>query len=328
MKALLKEIRVEEAVGFVLAHDLTRIVPGESKGPVFRRGHVIREEDIPRLLDIGKRHVYIMELEEGELHENDAAKRLGSALLTEHLQAEDPHEGKVVLRSTIRGLFHVKEKALEQINALGDLVLVTKINGSVVQEGGTVAVVRTIPLVVAEEKVARAEKIIKQFHPLLTVKPFVAMRVGVVTTGSEVLQGRIEDRFGPRVREKLAWYGAEVVGQRIVGDEKEEIQKAIRAFLAEGVDMVICTGGMSVDPDDRTPGAIRGVASEVVAYGLPVLPGSMLMLAYVGKTPVFGLPGCVMYDEKTSFDLLLPRVLAGETISREEIGRLGHGGLL
>jgi molybdenum cofactor synthesis domain-containing protein len=324
----MKEVRVEEAVGMVLAHDLTRIVPGEFKGRVFKKGHVIREEDIPLLLDIGKQHIYILDLKPGELHENDAAIRLSEAIRGDHLAADEPHEGKVTLTSTIRGLLSIDEEALFRINSLGEIAVVTKKSGTVVDPGTKVAGLRSIPLVIAEEKIEQAERIARDVFPLITIKPFTKFRVGVVTTGSEVLTGRIEDRFGPRIREKLAAYGSEVAGQKIVGDQVEDIQAAMQEFLQEGVDMIICTGGMSVDPDDRTPGAIRGLATEVVSYGMPVLPGSMMMFAYIGRVPVFGLPGCVIYDEITSFDLVLPRVLAGETVTREQIAKMGHGGLL
>jgi molybdenum cofactor synthesis domain-containing protein len=324
----LKEVRVEDAIGMVLAHDLTRIVPGECKGRVFKKGHVIREEDIPMLLDIGKQHIYILDLKPGELHEDDAALRLTASIKGDHLSADEPHEGKVTLKSTIRGLLSIDEEALFRINSIGEIAIVTKKSGTVVDPGTKVAGLRAIPLVIEEEKIVQAERIAKEVYPLITVKPFAKYRVGVVTTGSEILTGRIEDRFGPRIREKLTFYGSEVIGQKIVGDQVADIQTAIKDFLAEGVDMIICTGGMSVDPDDRTPGAIRGVATEVVSYGMPVLPGSMMMFAYIDKIPVFGLPGCVIYDDVTSFDLLLPRVLAGETITREQIAKMGHGGLL
>jgi molybdenum cofactor synthesis domain-containing protein len=322
-----REVRVEQAVGMMLAHDLTRIVPGEFKGRAFKKGHVIREEDIPALLDIGKEHIYVLELEEGELHENDAALCMASALCGEHMVYGEPHEGKVVLKSAIQGLLKVAEEPLIRINLIDEIAVVSKRSGIVLEPGDAIAGLRAIPLTIAKEKVEQVESIARE-AAVFEVKPFRKMRVGVVTTGSEVLKGRIEDKFGPVVREKLARFGSEVIEQKIVGDERVDICDAIVEFQQAGADMVICTGGMSVDPDDRTPGAIRAAATEVVSYGMPVLPGSMMMLAYREGMPIFGLPGCVIFDAFTSFDLLLPRVLAGEKVTRAEIAQLGHGGLL
>lgn len=322
-----KEVRVEEAIGMRLAHDLTRIVPGEFKGRAFTKGHVITEADIPGLLNIGKEHIYVLELEEGELHENDAALRMAGVLAGEHMTYDEPHEGKVVLKSSVQGLLKIDKERLLRINMIDEIAVVAKENNTVLEPGDKIAGLRAIPLTIAEEKVADVEKISRESN-VFTVKPFRKLRVGIVTTGSEVLKGRIEDKFGPVVRAKLAHFGSEVIEQKIVGDLMEDIQNTVLDFQAQGADMVICTGGMSVDPDDRTPGAIRRVADEVVSYGIPMLPGSMMMLAYREGMPIFGLPGCVIFDPFTSFDVLLPRVLAGEKVTRIEIAELGHGGLI
>lgn len=324
----MKEVDVRDAVGMWLAHDLTRIVPGEFKGRIFRKGHVIREEDIPTLLDIGKEHIYVLELAPGELHEEEAAIRLARAIKGNHMTATDPNEGKVVLKSAIHGLLKVDAEALFMINSIGKIAVVTKKNNSVVDPDETIATGKAIPLVIQEDPIVQAETIAKMSSPVIEVMPFRQVKVGIVTTGSEVASGRIADQFGPRVRSKLEPFGAVVMGQKIVGDQKTAIQAAIQDFIGQGAEMVLCTGGMSVDPDDRTPGAIHELATEVVSYGMPVLPGSMMMLAYVNEVSVFGLPGAVIYDEITAFDLLLPRVIAGDKICSREIAELGHGGLL
>lgn len=324
----MKEVHVRDAVGMRLAHDLTRIVPGEFKGRIFRKGHVIREEDIPTLLDIGKEHIYVLELAPGELHEEEAAIRLARAVKGNHMTATDPNEGKVVLKSAIHGLLKVDAEALLMVNSIGKLAVVTKKNNTVVQPDETVAAAKAIPLVIREEPIVQAETLAKMSWPVVEVLPFREVKVGIVTTGSEVASGRIADRFGPAMQSKLEPFGAAILGQKIVGDQKEDIQAAIREFIAQGAELVLCTGGMSVDPDDRTPGAIHELATEVVSYGMPILPGSMMMLAYVNEVPVFGLPGAVIYDPITAFDLLLPRVLAGDKIYTREIAELGHGGLL
>ncbi|MBL0389208.1 molybdopterin-binding protein [Tumebacillus sp. ITR2] len=310
-----------------LAHDLTRIVPGVFKGRAFTKGHIIREEDIPELLKIGKEHIYVLELSDGELHEDDAALRMAAVLGGENMTYEDPHEGKVVLKSAIQGLLKVDVKRLMQINLIDEIAVVSRKNNTVLEPGDKICGLRAIPLTVASEKVEAVEKIAREMN-VLTVKEFKSLKVGVVTTGSEVLKGRIQDKFGPVVRAKLEKFGSSVIEQKIVGDAVEDIRTAIEEFHANGADMVICTGGMSVDPDDRTPGAIKAAATQVVSYGMPVLPGSMMMLAYREGMPIFGLPGCVIFDDFTSFDMLLPRVLAGEIVTRAEIAELGHGGLL
>ncbi|KEO81556.1 molybdopterin-binding protein [Tumebacillus flagellatus] len=322
-----KEVRVEDAIGMRLAHDLTRIVPGVFKGRAFTKGHILREEDIPELLKIGKEHIYVLELGADELHEDDAALRMAAVLGGEHMTFEDPHEGKVVLKSAIQGLLKVDIECLTRINSIDEIAVVSRKNNTVLEPGDKICGLRAIPLTVGAEKVEAVEKIAREMN-VFTVKPFRALRVGVVTTGSEVLKGRIQDKFGPVVRAKLEKFGSRVIEQKIVGDAVDDIRAAIEAFHAEGADMVLCTGGMSVDPDDRTPGAIKAAATHVVSYGMPVLPGSMMMLAYREGMPIFGLPGCVIFDEFTSFDMLLPRVLAGETVTRQEIAELGHGGLL
>jgi molybdenum cofactor synthesis domain-containing protein len=322
-----KEVRVEDAIGMRLAHDLTRIVPGEFKGRLFQKGHVIREEDIPALLNIGKEHIYILDLADGELHENDAALRMAEVLGGEQMTYDDPHEGKVVLKSAIQGLLKVDVEQLLRINSIDEIAVVSKKTDTVLEPGDKIAGLRAIPLTIAEEKVAAVEAIARE-QAVFTVKPFRSLKVGIVTTGSEVLKGRIEDKFGPTVREKMARFGSEVLGQLIVGDDVQDIVNAIIEWQERGAELVICTGGMSVDPDDRTPGAIKRAATEVVSYGMPVLPGSMMMLAYRDGMPIFGLPGCVIFDEFTSFDILLPRVLAGEKVTRAEVAALGHGGLL
>lgn len=322
-----REVRVEDAIGMRLAHDLTRIVPGEFKGRAFTKGHMISEQDIPELLKIGKEHIYILELGDDELHENDAALRMAGVLRQKHMRFADPHEGKVVLQSEIQGLLKVDVERLFRINMIDEIAVVAKKNDTVLEPGDKIAGLRAIPLTIAKEKVERVEEIARE-NAIFSIKPFQKLRVGVVTTGSEVQKGRIQDKFGPVVRDKLAHFGSEVIDQKIVGDLLDDIKAAILEFHEQGADMVICTGGMSVDPDDRTPGAIKAAATEVVSYGMPVLPGSMMMLAYHQDMPIFGLPGCVIFDAFTTFDILLPRVLAGEKVTREEIARLGHGGLL
>jgi len=329
---LLREVKVEEAVGLALAHDLTQILPGRFKGRLFRKGHRVTEEDIPKLKDIGKEHLYVMELAEGDLHEDDAALRMAAALAGENLIYGEPHEGKVALKSAIHGLAQVAKPVVDRINAIGDIALATVLNHLVVREGESIAATRAIPLVVPEAKVAEVERIASEYRERegsapLAVRPMRKLRAGLLTTGSEVFHGRIQDKFGPAVVRKLAEYGSEVAEQRFAPDDRETIVGQIHYFLEQGYDMILVTGGMSVDPDDRTPGAIADAGTDIVSYGTPMLPGSMLLFGYLKGVPIFGLPGCVMHDPYTSFDVLLPRVLAGDVIGREDIVGMGYGGL-
>ena len=325
MKAL-KAIAVQDAVGAVLGHDITRIVPGEAKGPIFRKGHVIAPEDIPSLLMVGKEHVYVLTLQQGMVHENEAALRLASAAAGQGLSLSDPVEGKVTLRATQAGLLKVDSERLAALNSLSGIVFATAHTNQQVAPGQVVAGTRVVPLVIEEEKLSRAQKVLEA-GSLIEVKPFRPFKVGMVTTGSEVFHGRIEDRFGPVVRRKFEELGSSVFRQIIVSDDISMCAAAIRELLAQGAEMIVATGGMSVDPDDQTPAGIRQAGGEVVAYGAPVLPGSMFLLAMIGPVPVLGLPGCVMYHKASIFDLVVPRILAGETVSARDIAAMGHGGL-
>ncbi len=326
----MKLIKTEDAVGHVLCHDITQIIPGVVKDAVFRKGHIVRKEDIPVLLSVGKEHLYVWEKREGILHEDEAAKILRDLCLNEGMSATSPKEGKIEILADTEGLLKVDAKRLRAVNALGEMMIATRHGNFPVRRGDRLAAARIIPLVIEEEKMTAARKAAGG-EPLLSILPFQNRRTGIVTTGSEVARGRIADAFGPAVRRKLEEYGVEVIGQKIVGDDREEITEAVLAFLRNGAEMVLCTGGMSVDPDDRTPGAIRATGARIVSYGAPVLPGAMFLLAYYERDerqiPVMGLPGCVMYAGRTVFDLVLPRVLAGEVLCAEDLIRCGEGGL-
>lgn len=332
-ESMLVEVRVEDAIGTVLAHDLTQIIPGKYKGRLFKKGHVIREEDIPQLLGIGKEHIYIVSLKQGYLHEDEAAERMAKAIKGINVELTEPHEGKVSLKSTIHGLVKVDKGFIDAANRMDQIVMSTIRTNTVVTPQQALTGTRVIPLIVDEPRILQIEQMAVQFRQrhqeeaVVFVKPFRKLRVGLITTGSEVFTGRIEDKFGPIVKLKAAALGSEVFEQKITPDESDRIVSEIRYFQAWEADLILITGGMSVDPDDRTPGAIKRSGAEVVSYGTPMLPGSMLMMAYLGRIPIMGLPGCVMHDPYTSFDVLLPRICAGEIIVREDIVELGYGGL-
>jgi len=310
----------------VLCHDVTRIVPGQHKGPAYRKGHIITTQDIGPLLDMGKAHVYVYDLAGGYIHEDDAAVRIATAAAGPGLQLTSPSEGRVNLTASLNGLLKVDAAALKQINLVDDVVFATLHSNLPVGRNQPVGGTRIIPLVTREENVQRVESICREYAPVVQVKALRTLRVGIVTTGSEVFHGRIEDKFGPVLHVKFAELGCPVLGQVFVSDDDARTAHAIRKFIDEGAELVAVTGGMSVDPDDRTPAAIRDTGARVVTYGAPVFPGAMFMLAYIGKVPIIGLPGCVMYHRTSIFDLIVPRILADETLTREDFVELGHGG--
>ncbi len=323
----MKQVRVEDAVGMVLCHDMTEIIPGKKKGCAFRKGHIVRPEDIEKLLDIGKRHIFVWDLQEGYVHENDAAIRMARAAAGQYITFTEPTEGKVNLTAQCRGLLHINEELLLKLNMDEQICFSTIRGNRVVQEGKTLAGTRVIPLVVREETVADFESLCEECGPVLEIKPLKAAKIGVVVTGSEILNGRIEDQFTPVLEKKASELGAQVVGKVLAGDDKDKIREEILRWIDLGVDMVQVSGGMSVDPDDRTPAAIGACGGQVVTYGTPVLPGAMFMLSYVKGVPVVGLPGCVMYSKRTVYDLAVPRILAGETLTRMDFVKMAHGGL-
>ncbi|MCI6018282.1 MAG: molybdopterin-binding protein [Clostridiales bacterium] len=327
----MKKIPVGEAVGSVLCHDITQILPGEFKGRKFKKGHIIQEEDIPVLLSLGKDHIYVWENQPGMIHENDAALFLKDIAMGEGLTYGEIKEGKIGFNAAFDGILKVDAQRLLKLNMVGEISFATLMNNTPVKKGQNVAGTRVIPLVIDEKKLKTAREVLDG-HKIISVLPLKPRKAGIVTTGNEVYYHRIEDKFGPIIRKKMEDYHCEVLGQTFVPDDKEKIQEAIRGWLKQGAEMVFCTGGMSVDPDDLTPSAIIGIGGEIVTYGTPVLPGAMFLLSYYKdengrEIPVMGLPGCVMHAKTTVFDLVLPRILAGEHITMEDIAAFGHGGL-
>lgn len=323
----MKLIRTEDAVGHVLCHDLTRIVKGEFKGAQFRKGQVVRQEDIPMLLSMGKEHLYVWEMVPGMLHENDAAERLNAITRGPHMSRSEVKEGKIELSAEIPGLFRADLAKLTALNSIGDIIIATRHSNTAVQAGDKLAGMRVIPLTVPESLLEQAEALAGG-APILSLLPYARKTAAVLATGSEVKKGLIQDTFTPVLEDKLAAYGVSVEMRAHTGDERADIVAAIGQARAAGVDMILCTGGMSVDPDDNTPGAIRESGPRIVSYGAPVLPGAMFLLGYFEDgLPIMGLPGCVMYAGATIFDLLLPRILADVTVTKADIAALGNGGL-
>lgn len=324
----MKAVPTEQAIGMMLGHDLTRIVPGESKGPAFRRGHVVRPEDVELLLSMGKEHLYVLEIPPGMVHEEEAAERVARAAAGPGLELTAPKEGKVEMKAAHDGLLRIDVERLRRINAVGEVQMATGRDRTPVTRGRTVAGTRVTPLLIEAGQVAAAEAVARERGPVVQVLPYRPHRCAIIVTGSEVYKGRIQDRFGPVVRAKLEGWGSQVVIMEKSSDDAAMTAGRIRAAVEAGAELICLTGGMSVDPDDATPGAIRQTGARVVTYGAPVLPGSMMMLAYLDQIPILGLPGAVMHDQVTLFDLIMPRILAGEQLTKADFVELGHGGLL
>ena len=331
----MKLVKTEDAVGQVLCHDMTQIIPGEYKGPRFKKGHVVTEEDIPVLLSMGKENLYVWEMGPDMVHEDDAAWRLAALLAGPNTEVPGkPSEGKLNVRAACDGVLLVDSERLIAMNSEDDIMASTRRGGFGVAAGDLIGGTRVIPLAISEEKLERVEAAAAGPEPILSVAPYVMRTAAVIATGSEVAKGLIEDAFTPVMEQKLAAFGVETTVRATPGDDVDQVSAAIQGALDQGVDLVLCCGGMSVDPDDNTPASIRAAGARVVSYGSPVLPGAMLLVGYfdevAGKdrpVPVLGVPGCAMYNKSTVLDLVLPRVCAGVQITRKDIVSMGEGGL-
>lgn len=325
---MISKIDVKEAVGTMLAHDITEIRPGQFKGPAFQKGHRVCEEDICRLQRLGKNHLYLIDIEDDEIHENEAACILAKSLAGEGIVWKDkPTEGKINLMAERDGLLTIDTAALAEFNMVDEVMCATLHNHTLVKKGKIVAGTRAIPLVVKRTTIERAAAIARQNGSVISVKGLQRMRAGLVITGNEVCNGLIKDRFAPILTEKIESLGSVVARVSFVPDDEEAIATAIRASLDKGCELLLLSGGMSVDPDDVTRKGIRLAGARELHYGAAVLPGSMFLAAHIGHVPLLGVPACGLYHRITVLDLVLPSILAGERIGKKELAFLGHGGL-
>jgi hypothetical protein len=323
-----RRIKVEEAVGLPLAHDITEVRPGEFKGPSFRKGYRIREKDLCHLMRLGKRHLYVLDPDEDQVHEDDAAIRIAEALAGPGVTfVPHPREGKIQLEAAQDGLFKVNVEHLVRFNLMPDMMCASIHNDTPVRKGEKLAGTRIIPLFTSREVLTRAIDLARSGFPVFSVRPFRRLRARLIITGSEVYEGLIEDRFEAIVREKLEAHGSSLVETIVLPDDVIMIAQTIALFLGKGTDLLITTGGMSVDPDDVTRVAIARTAVDRLCYGAAVLPGAMFLLAYRGDIPIVGIPACALYHQTTVFDLILPRLLVGEQPEALDLARLAHGGL-
>jgi molybdopterin biosynthesis enzyme len=325
---VMNKVKVEEAIGMVLAHDLTKIVPGEFKGAAYKKGHVIKQEDVGALKNMGKNHINIIEIQDGTVHENDAAIRIAKAIAGRGLTFTVPAEGKVELKAKHRGVVKINVEALNQINDIEELVVATMHTNTLVEVGQSVAATRIIPLVINEDKILQVEAVGAAYqNSLIQVVELKPVEIGLVIVGTEVFEGRIKDGFASVMKEKIKHYGCSLLEIEYCPDDVHVIEKSINKMIARGAKVVLACGGMSVDADDLTPQAIKNLAEDVVSYGVPLLPGNMLMLAFKGNAAIMGIPGAAIFLKSTSLDVILPRILSGEKLTRRDLVAYCHGGL-
>ena len=324
-------IKTTEAAGHILCHDMTEVIPGKSKGTRFRKGHVIRAEDIPVLLNMGKDQIYVWEKQPGFLHEEEGAERLRLLCMGTHLKAAPVREGKIELFAETQGLLKLNSQKIVALNSIGGLAVITLAGNRGVQEGEKIASLKIVPLLIEEKKLNRAGEILGGEKPI-NIIPYKHKKAGLVVTGNEIFHKRIPDTGSEILQKKIEAFPAECVEKAILPDDPGQITAKIIDMIERGIDLVICSGGMSVDPDDRTPLAIKNSGARIVSYGVPVTPGVMMLLAYYEKNglsvPVIGAPACVFYEHTTALDVLLPRFMADDPVSREDLALLGEGGLI
>lgn len=324
---IIEKVRTQDSVGKVLQHDITRIVKGKVKEALFRKGHIITDKDVPKLLDVGKDNIYVLKLDNDDVHEDDAGIRLGNAVKGDGTSLVGPKESRVNIHASYDGLLKINVGALNKINDLPNVILSTLSNNTVVKKGQMLAGTKVIPLVVSEKDISVAEEICLEAGCIIKVLPFLKKKIGVVITGNEVFYNRIPDGFESVVKKKVEAMGSRIIEINFAPDDAQLIANKINYMRDKGADIILVTGGMSVDPDDVTPTAINMSGAKLEKYGSAALPGAMFMLSYLEDIPVMGIPACSMFYKVTVVDLILPRLLAGEKVVRKDIVALGHGGL-
>jgi len=322
-----KKIPIENSVGMRLAHDVTKIVPGKFKGPVFKKGHLIKKEDIPEFLSLGKKQVYVLELSKEEVHEDDAGVRLARAEAGFGIKLQGPREGKVNLIAEINGLLQVNKELLEKINSIDGVILSTLHNFMPCTPGMLVGGTKIIPLFIKEDRIKKVEDLCEKEGPAISIVPFKEYKIGLVITGNEIFEGRVEDKFGDILRKKVEALGSSILAKMVAPDNEKIIAEDIIDLKKRGAQLILVTGGMSVDPDDVTLTSIKSVGASIESYGSPVLPGAMFLLAYWDGIPILGVPACAIFYQRTVLDIILPRILAGIKVKKKDIVKLGHGGL-
>lgn len=330
----LRVVPLEEAVGKNAAHDMTQIIPGEFKGAVISAGQIVSAGDMCRLQQMGRFNVAVLDGGSpgkdwggaGWVHENDAAEAFAQRMAGPGISyGLPPKEGKINFRAETDGLFCVDVDKLYAFNMIPEIMLATRQDATLVGAGSEVAGTRAIPLFISQDRLSRALAVLGDNH-LLSVRPLRRGKVGILVTGTEVFNGLIKDRFAPLISAKVEALGCEVVKSVIVPDDTKSILDGVAAIEAAGADLLVTTGGLSVDPDDLTRSALVTAGLSDILHGVPVLPGAMSLVGRLRAMRVIGVPACALYFKTTLFDSLLPRLLANREITRPELARMGEGG--
>ena len=324
---MLKKVKTENAVGLVIGHDMTKTIPGVYDGPRFRRGDVIKKEDIPELLSMGKEHIYVIEKEEDQVHEEEAAIRIAKAIAGSNLKMTDPRQGRVNMKATVDGLVKINRPLLYEIHNIEDIIIAARHNNVTCKAGEIVAGTKIIPLFTSEDDLKKLEDLCKEKGKVVDVLPFIPQKVGMIITGNEIFKGITEDKFAAVMRKKIEKLGSTVISEVVVLDDEDIIAQAVLDMKNKGCDVIVTCGGLSVDPDDVTAEGVEKSGARIISYGVPVMPGAMVLVAELGDIPILGAPGAVIFKKTTILDVLLPRILAKDKITRQDIIELAHGGL-
>ncbi|MDY6018724.1 MAG: molybdopterin-binding protein [Anaerococcus sp.] len=325
---MIKKVKIEDAIGQPLLHDLTGIMADGFKGVVFKRNHIVQEEDLEKLRDIGKDHIYVGELDKDCVHEEDAISEVAPLLIGDNISLSKPSEGKISFTSKVFGLFTINRQALLELNQRGIYTFATIKSYSTVKKGDKLVGARIVPLYTDRKEVEIIKEIGKKYGPIFEVREFKKLKVGVIITGSEIYYGRIKDLFEPIIRKKIVFFDGKIQGIKKCPDDLEMIEEISQEFLDEGCDLIVFSGGMSVDPDDLTPRVIRSMSDKFIIQGLPMQPGNMLTVGKNKQTYLVGVPGASIHSEITSFDFFLPRIFAGIDLKKSDFTEMGEGGLL
>jgi len=322
----MRSVALENAVGLQFGHDITEVnVAKKIKGRAFKKGQMIVKDDLERLRDLGKNIIYVLEGNEEEVHEDEAALMVAPLIAGNHVTYDsEPKEGKISFYADCKGLFKVDVERLYRINSLEIPSLPTLHSNFSVGPNQQIAAFRIIPLFcqnsIIEEIKAKLET------PLIEVKPYLYNKAGIIVTGNEVFKGRVRDAFIPRISQILKPFDVDVIRQEVLPDEKNRISACIKDFSNE-CDIVFVTGGTSVDPDDQTVAALADAGVRFNQQGNPIQPGNNFTIGYKGNTAICAVPAAAIHFRATALDVFLPRLLVGERISKEDVYRAGHGGL-
>lgn len=324
----MKKVKFENAVGQRLAHDICEIKGEHIKRVAFKRGHLITASDHDYLAELGKQHFFVLEAgDESLVHEEDAAYAMFDTINNGDFSCSPVSMGKISFIANKDGFFVVDKKLLTDFNYLGEISAASIPNMRYVKKGQEVASMRIIPLFTTVAKL-ESIKSFKNATAMFKIATIENTKISQITTGSEVASGLIDDGFKPKLDSILDRYDLTISDYSVVTDNKGLISEQITSAKAKGAELILVTGGMSVDPDDLTPGAIKDSGANIITYGTPIIPGSMFLYGVLDGTPILGLPGAVIFEQKTAFDLLLPYALTNTEISNYEIMEMSVGGML